>query len=77
MVLPSEVLRRQNRAVGMGVFFTWYYAGMALLTPVAGILRDASGAAGAPLYFAGGLEFAALLILVLFRLSQRRFRIPG
>lgn len=71
MVLPSEVLRPQNRAAGMGVFYTWYYAGMALLTPAAGILRDASGAPGAPLLFAGALEFAALAVLVLLRLYQR------
>ena len=74
MVLPGEVLRPQNRAAGMGVFFTWYYAGMGLLTPVAGILRDATGAPGAPLLFAGGLELAALGVLILFRLSQHRYR---
>jgi predicted MFS family arabinose efflux permease len=74
MVLPGEVLRPQNRATGMGVFYTWYYAGMALLTPAAGILRDASGAPGAPLLLAGALELAALAVLVVFRLCQRRFR---
>jgi predicted MFS family arabinose efflux permease len=74
MVLPSEVLRPVNRAAGMGVFYTWYYAGMALLTPAAGILRDASGAPGAPLLFAGALEFAALAVLILLRLYQRNFR---
>jgi hypothetical protein len=58
----------------MGVFFTWYYAGMALLTPVGGILRDASAAHGAPLLFGGGLQFAAMAILTLLRLSQRRYR---
>ena len=26
MVLPGEVLVPQNRAAGMGIFFTWYYA---------------------------------------------------
>ena len=72
MVLPAEVLRPPNRAAGMGVFFTWYYAGMALLIPVGGILRDASGAHGAPMLFAGGLEFAAMAVLALLRLSQRR-----
>jgi hypothetical protein len=30
MVLPGEVLRSQNRGAGMGVFYTWYYAGMAV-----------------------------------------------
>ena len=58
MVLPGEVLRPQNRGAGMGVFYTWYYAGMALLTPAAGILRDASDAPGAPLLLAGALELA-------------------
>ncbi len=74
MVLPAEMLPSHNRAAGMGVFFTWYYAGMALLTPVGGILRDASGAHGAPLLFAGGLQFAAMAVLALLRLSQRRYR---
>jgi predicted MFS family arabinose efflux permease len=72
MVLPGEVLLPQNRAAGMGIFFTWYYAGVAVLTPIGGILRDASGAAGAALIFAGGLELAASAVLFLFRLSQRR-----
>jgi MFS family permease len=72
MVLPSEVLRPVNRAAGMGVFFTWYYAGMALLTPVAGVLRDASGAHGAPLLLAGAVELVAIAVLVFLRLSQRR-----
>jgi predicted MFS family arabinose efflux permease len=74
MVLPGEVLRPQNRSAGMGVFYTWYYAGMALLVPVAGILRDASGSAGAPLWFAGALVLAAMALLLLFRLLQRRAR---
>jgi predicted MFS family arabinose efflux permease len=72
MALPAEVLRPPNRAAGMGVFFTWYYAGMALLTPVGGILRDASGAPSAPLLFAGSLEFAAMAVLASLRLAQRQ-----
>ena len=72
MVLPGEVLRPQNRAAGMGIFYTWYYVGMALLVPIAGVLRDASGSPGAPLRFAGALVFAAMGALVLFRFLQRR-----
>jgi predicted MFS family arabinose efflux permease len=74
MVLPGEVLRPQTRSAGMGVFYTWYYVGMVLLVPVAGVLRDASGCAGAPLWFAGALVFAAMAVLLLFRLFQRRAR---
>jgi predicted MFS family arabinose efflux permease len=72
MVLPGEVLRPQTRSAGMGVFYTWYYVGMALLVPAAGVLRDASGSAGAPLWFAGALVFVAMAVLLLFRLVQRR-----
>jgi MFS family permease len=72
MVLPGEVLRPQNRSAGMGVFFTWYYAGMALLTPVAGILRDTTNEPSAPLVFAAALEFAAIIVLIVLRLAQRR-----
>jgi MFS family permease len=72
MVLPGEVLRPQNRSAGMGVFFTWYYAGMALLTPVAGILRDATNEPSAPLVFAAALEFAAIIVLIVLRLAQRQ-----
>jgi MFS family permease len=74
MVLQAEVLRPPNRAAGMGIFFTWYYAGMALLTPVGGILRDATGAPSAPLLFAGSLEFAAMAVLASLRLAQRQYR---
>src|SRR5581483_5783006 len=48
LVLPVEVLRPQNRAPGMGTFYTWYYLIIALLTPVAGFVRDFSGDPGGP-----------------------------
>jgi predicted MFS family arabinose efflux permease len=72
LVLPSEVLRPQSRAPGMGVFYTWYYLGMTLLTPAAGLARDLSGNPGAPLIFAGSLEIAAIAVLGIFRMLQRR-----
>jgi predicted MFS family arabinose efflux permease len=77
MALPAEVLRPPNRAAGMGIFFTWYYAGMALLTPVGGMLRDASGAPSAPLLLAGSLEFAAMAVLTWLRLTQRHYKTPA
>jgi len=72
VALPAEVLRPQSRAPGMGIFFTWYYAGMALLTPVAGLVRDLTGGPSAPLIFAGALELAAIMALGLLRWFQRR-----
>ena len=72
LVLPVEVLRPQSRGPGMGVFYTWYYVGMALLTPVAGYVRDLTGDPAKPLTFAGCLEIAAIAVLVLLRLSEHR-----
>ena len=73
LVLPTEVLRPQSRAAGMGIFYTWYYVGMTLLTPAAGLARDLSGNPGAPLIFAGSLEIAAIAVLGIFRMLQHRW----
>lgn len=40
MALPAQAVRPENRSVGMGVYFTFYYAGMALLPALAGLARD-------------------------------------
>jgi MFS family permease len=71
MKLPSEALKPENRAAGMGVFFTCYYAGMAGLVPVAGLLRDASDSPSAPLYLAAAMLLGATLSLAGFRAVQR------
>jgi len=55
----------------MGVFFTLFYLGMALLPALAGKLRDATGDAAAPTLFAAAMMASGLVLLVLFRFSQR------
>jgi MFS family permease len=77
MALPGSALQPQNRAAGMGVYFTCYYAAMAGLVAVAGWVRDATQSAAAPLYFAGVMTIGATASLVLFRLLQRRPDRPG
>ena len=69
--LPIEVLRPENRATGLGLFYTWWYAGMAALPPVGGWTYDVSGAAWAPVLYAGALVFLTLVALLLFRVCQR------
>lgn len=49
MALPAQALAPRSRALGMGVFFTWYYVGMAVFPPLAGLVRDLSGFFAAPL----------------------------
>jgi predicted MFS family arabinose efflux permease len=71
MALVSETLSAENRAQGMGLFYTWYYAGMGALPPLAGLARDLSGSADAPIYFASAMMLCALACVALFRLRQR------
>ena len=71
MSLPAQVLREQNRAVGMGVFFTVYYAGMGIFPAIAGYIRDMSGNSATPFWFAAFMIFLALLSLLAFLLIPK------
>ena len=68
--LPIEVLRPESRAMGLGLFYTWWYAGVAALPPLGGWTYDVTGNPAAPLIVAAGLVFLTLASLLLFRLSQ-------
>jgi predicted MFS family arabinose efflux permease len=70
--LLPEALRPDNRGVGFGIFFTQYYLGIALLTPIGGLLQDLTGGAAASLVFGAALMALAAPILLLFRALQRR-----
>jgi MFS family permease len=71
--LPVAHLTAENRAVGMGVFFSYYYLGIGLFPSLAGWIRDTTGAPGAPIMFAGTLFIGALVFLGLYRLAEVRF----
>ena len=68
MALPTQVLRDENRAVGMGIFFTVYYIGMGIFPAVAGYIRDISGNPASPFWFAGAMILVAMLALLGFRI---------
>jgi MFS family permease len=70
MALPAQVLKPQNRALGMGLFFAVYYLGMGLFPVFAGYLRDLTGSPAAPLYLAIAAILLALLSLAAFRRLQ-------
>ena len=72
MALPARALRPETRNLGMGVYYTWYYVGMAVLPGIAGWCRDASGIAAAPLLFASALLTAAVGCTMLFRHLEKR-----
>jgi len=70
--LPIEVLRPQNRATGLGLFYTWWYVGMAGLPPIAGWTYDRTGSPAAPILYGAALIFLTLGALALFRSFQVR-----
>ena len=71
MSLASQALSPQNRAIGMGVFYAFYYASMAILPALAGRVRDLSGSPASPAIFAAGMMGLSLVGLIAFRLAQR------
>lgn len=49
IVFAGKVLSPETRAFGMGVLYSLFYLGLAALPPVAGLARDLTGSAAAPL----------------------------
>ena len=67
MSLPARALAPESRNLGMGVFFTLYYLGMASLPGIAGWFRDLSGFRSAPLLFGGFLLVCAAVCALIYR----------
>lgn len=72
MVFAGKVLSAETRAFGMGVLYTLFYMGLALLPPFAGWVRDATGSPAAPLFTAAGFLAFCLLGLVVYRATAAR-----
>jgi MFS family permease len=72
MALPAGVLKPENRAVGMGLFYTITYAGMAALPAVAGWTLDLTHSPNAPIFFGAGLVFLCILLLKIFLLFRKQ-----
>ena len=64
--LPVQVLNQANRAVGMGIYLSYYYLGIGVFPSIAGYLRDVSGDPTSPIIFAAWLMVGALVALLLF-----------
>lgn len=69
--LPAEFLRPQSRSAGMGVFYTVYYVGCALLAALGGFLADLAGGTRSTLWLAALLAFLCVPALVAFRRMLR------
>lgn len=77
MTLPAEAARPEARATAMGIYSAVYYAMMAVGPPVAGALRDATGAPAAPVWAAVGLLAGCSLLFALFRARAGRGAAAG
>ena len=71
--LPAEVLEPRIRAPGFGLYYFWYFIGMPVLLPIAGMLRDRTGSVTASLLYATALLLACLVLAAVFRFAQTRW----
>ncbi|MGH6725204.1 MAG: CynX/NimT family MFS transporter [Pseudolabrys sp.] len=76
MTLPAAAVRPQNRAAGMGIYFTWYYALMAGFPALAGLVRDVTNNSGTPIVLAAAMLAVALAGLFAFRVTARTCAAP-
>jgi len=73
MSLPTRVLKPETRAIGMGIFYTLYYATMMLGPVVAGALAKSTGHAASAFDFGTAALLACPLLLWAFnRLPEAR-----
>ena len=73
--LTSQAVTAENRGLGLGIFWTLHYTGMAITPAGAGWLRDVAGNPGAPLLLVSALMVLSVLAILLFRLLQARWPI--
>ena len=66
LALPARVLTPEQRSVGIGIFYTCYYALTTLGAPIAGILRDLTANAAVPVIFAAALFALVPALLAAF-----------
>jgi hypothetical protein len=66
MALPSRVLTPDVRAVGMGLFFTMFYAVQLTMPWVAGRAAQATGSAAATFDLGAGLMALCGIVLMAF-----------
>ena len=75
MSLPARVLEQRTRPIGMGIFYTVFYAGMLAGPAIGGRLSTSAGSASAALDFGAVALLVCPVVLWLFRhIVARRYR---
>lgn len=71
MALAGQAMRPENRAIGMGLFFTFYFIAQAPAPAIAGWLYDMTASLYWPIAFAMFLFVATATANAIFRLIQK------
>lgn len=71
--LPAQILKPENRAPGMGIYFMWFFLGCTTLPALGGYLNDVAGTAAAPIFFAVAMMLATLTSAFAVYAMQRRW----
>jgi len=75
MALTGQAMKPENRAVGMGIFFTTYFLVQSPAPAIAGWLYDLTLNEFWPMLFAIVLFFFTAVANIVFRMVQKRFPI--
>jgi predicted MFS family arabinose efflux permease len=70
--LPAQLIAPENRAMGFGIYFIWFYAGTPLLTAAGGWMKDRFKSAEFSIFFATGMIAVSVGLLLLLRYQQAR-----
>lgn len=72
--LPADAVEKNERGIGIGIFYTWFYVGIACFPVIAGALQDATRLPSTPLLLAAMLPIPAVALLFAYRsLKKKRF----
>ena len=66
VAMPARVLRPDQRAVGMGLFYSVFYAGLGVFAPFAGWVRDLTAIETAPFIVAAVLTAITAIAVAVF-----------
>ena len=76
MALVPGTVPPQQLSAALGLFYAIFYLGMAVMQPLAGLLRDVTGSPAAPLFFAAAAMVLTVVALSAFRWIER-VRLPA
>lgn len=71
LTLPTSVLHPNNRATGMGVFYTWFYGMMAVIPAAAGTARAATQNPSAPIILSSLMIAGSIGVLLWFQVVSQ------